>query len=135
DETPCFPIGRIRLDGEDAQRFFWSLSAADPDNGAATGRCLGAGGVSGVMARVRHAVVARGFVTTRILAAPQDLRGGTLTLTVVPGRVRAIRFSPGTSRQATASNAVPVRRGDLLNLRDIEQALENFRRVPTVEAD
>ncbi|MBB1241759.1 ShlB/FhaC/HecB family hemolysin secretion/activation protein, partial [Klebsiella pneumoniae] len=41
----------------------------------------------------------------------------------------------GTSRQATASNAVPVRRGDLLNLRDIEQALENFRRVPTVEAD
>lgn len=135
DETPCFPIGRIRLDGEDAQRFFWSLSAADPENDAATGRCLGAEGISVVMARVQNAVVARGFVTTRILAAPQDLKGGTLTLTVVPGRVRAIRFSPGTSRQATASNAVPVRRGDLLNLRDIEQALENFRRVPTVEAD
>lgn len=135
DETPCFPIDRIRLDGEDAQRFLWSLRAADPENDAATGRCLGAEGISVVMARVQNAVVARGFVTTRILAAPQDLKGGTLTLTVVPGRVRAIRFAPGTSPRATALNAVPARRGDLLNLRDIEQALENFRRVPTVAAD
>lgn len=135
DETPCFPIDRIRLDGEDAQRFLWSLRAADPENDAATGRCLGAEGISVVMARVQNAVVARGFVTTRILAAPQDLKGGTLTLTVVPGRVRAIRFAPGTSPRANALNAVPARRGDLLNLRDIEQALENFRRVPTVAAD
>lgn len=135
DETPCFPIDRIRLDGEDAQRFLWSLRAADPENDAATGHCLGAEGISVVMARVQNAVVARGFVTTRILAAPQDLKGGTLTLTVVPGRVRAIRFAPGTSPRATALNAVPARRGDLLNLRDIEQALENFRRVPTVAAD
>ncbi|MBN0224363.1 ShlB/FhaC/HecB family hemolysin secretion/activation protein, partial [Pseudomonas aeruginosa] len=37
--------------------------------------------------------------------------------------------------KATAWNAVPAKRGDLLNLRDIEQALENFKRVPTVEAD
>lgn len=135
DETPCFPIGRIRLDGEDARRFVWALNAADPDNDAATGRCLGAKGISVVMTRVQNAVVARGFVTTRILAAPQDLTGGTLTLTVVPGRIRAIRFAPGTSRRATASNAVPVGRGDLLNLRDVEQALENFKRVPTAEAD
>lgn len=135
DETPCFPIGRIRLDGEDAGRFVWALNAADPDNDAATGRCLGAKGISVVMTRVQNAVVARGFVTTRILAAPQDLTGGTLTLTVVPGRIRAIRFAPGTSRRATASNAVPVGRGDLLNLRDVEQALENFKRVPTAEAD
>lgn len=135
DEMPCFPIGRIRLDGEDAGRFVWALNAADPDNDAATGRCLGAKGISVVMTRVQNAVVARGFVTTRILAAPQDLTGGTLTLTVVPGRIRAIRFAPGTSRRATASNAVPVGRGDLLNLRDVEQALENFKRVPTAEAD
>lgn len=135
NETPCFPIGRIRLDGEDAQRFVWSLSAADPENDTATGRCLGAEGIGVVMARVQNAVVARGFVTTRILASPQDLKRGILTLTVVPGRIHAIRFAPGTPLKATARNAVPGRRGDLLNLRDIEQALENFRRVPTVEAD
>ncbi len=32
DETPCFPIERIRLDGEDAHRFLWSLKAANPRN-------------------------------------------------------------------------------------------------------
>lgn len=58
-ETPCFPIGRIRLDGEDAQRFLWALRAADPESDAATGRCLGAVGISVVMARVQNAVVAR----------------------------------------------------------------------------
>lgn len=73
DETPCFPIERIWLDGEDAHRFIWSLKAADPGNDPATGRCLGTDGINMVMARVQNAVVVRGFVTTRILAAPQDL--------------------------------------------------------------
>lgn len=31
--------------------------------------------------------------------------------------------------------ALPVSAGDILNLRDIEQGLENFKRVPTAEAD
>ena len=135
DESPCFRMSRIQLDGEDAQRFNWALSAADPKHDAATGRCLGTAGINVVMARVQNAIVARGFVTTRILAAPQDLNTGTLRLTVVPGRIRAIRFAAHTSLKATAWNAVPAKRGDLLNLRDIEQALENFKRVPTVEAD
>lgn len=135
DETPCFTIDRIRLDGDDAHRFLWSLQAADPRHDPATGRCLGTTGINVVMARVQNAIVARGFVTTRVLAAPQDLNAGTLTLTVVPGRIRAIRFAADTSLKATAWNAVPAKRGDLLNLRDIEQALENFKRVPTVEAD
>lgn len=134
-ETPCFRISQIQLDGEDAQRFSWALRAAAPRSDPFTGRCLGTAGINVVMARVQNAIIARGFITTRVLAAPQDLNTGTLTLTVVPGRIRAIRFAAGTSLKATAWNAVPARRGDLLNLRDIEQALESFTRVPTVEAD
>ncbi|MFQ1065045.1 ShlB/FhaC/HecB family hemolysin secretion/activation protein [Bordetella trematum] len=135
NEAPCVPIDRIRLTGEEADHFLWSLQAANPRHDPATGRCLGTAGINVVMARVQNAIVARGFVTTRILAAPQDLTTGTLTLTLVPGRLRSIRFAPGTSLKATSWNAVPARRGDLLDLRDIEQALENFKRLPTVEAD
>ncbi|QGW65148.1 ShlB/FhaC/HecB family hemolysin secretion/activation protein [Lysobacter soli] len=134
DESPCFAIREIRLTGEEAGRFQWALRAADPDGDPATGRCLGTQGVNVVMKRVQNAIVAHGFVTTRVLAAPQDLNGGVLTLTLVPGRIRAVRFADGDARVA-AWNAVPARRHDLLNLRDIEQALENFKRVPTVEAD
>lgn len=135
EESPCFTIHEIQLTGEDAGKFLWALKAADPATDPATGRCLGTAGINVVMKRIQNAIVARGFVTTRVLAAPQDLSSGVLTLSVVPGRVRAVRFAADTSSRATAWNAVPIRRGDLLNLRDIEQALENFKRVPTVEAD
>lgn len=134
DASPCFPIWDIVLDGEDVHRFGWALKAADPKDDPATGRCLGGTGINLVMKRVQNAIVARGYVTTRVLAAPQDLTGGTLTLTVVPGRVRAVRFADGTDSR-TARNAVPAKRGDLLNLRKVEQALENFQRIPTVAAD
>jgi hemolysin activation/secretion protein len=134
-ESPCFRIDRIMLAGEAAAQFKWALKAADPANDRATGRCLGGEGIGLTMKRVQNAIVERGYVTTRVLAAPQDLKQGTLTLTVMPGRVRSVRFSDDSGHRATKWNAVPVRSGDILNVRDIEQALENFKRVPTVEAD
>lgn len=136
DETPCFAIGHIRLEGDDASQFQWALKAADAPHDPATGRCLGTQGINVVMKRIQNAIVARGYVTTRVLAKPQDLHGGVLTLIVVPGRIRAIRFAPGVDARATSwRDALPARPGDLLNLRDIEQALENFKRVPTADAD
>ena len=136
NETPCFPIRSIRLDGDAASTFRWALKSADRSNDPATGRCLGMSGINVVMKRVQNAIVARGYVTTRVLARNQDLHSGVLTLTVVPGRIRAIRFAPGSDARATSwRDALPSRPGDLLNLRDIEQALENFKRVPTVDAD
>ncbi|MDR0775746.1 MAG: ShlB/FhaC/HecB family hemolysin secretion/activation protein, partial [Azonexus sp.] len=50
-------------------------------------------------------------------------------------KIRAIRFTDDTSPRATLWNAVPAAPGDILNLRDIEQGLENFKRLPTAEAD
>jgi hemolysin activation/secretion protein len=136
NETPCFPIQHIRLDGDDAQAFRWAVKAADRSDDPATGHCLGTSGINVVMKRIQNAIVARGYVTTRVLAKPQDLHAGVLTLTVVPGRIRAIRFAPGTDARATSwRDALAARPGDLLNLRDIEQSLENFKRVPTVDAD
>lgn len=135
DESPCFQIRRIALEGDEADRFQWALDAADPAGDRATGSCLGTHGVNVTLKRVQNAIIGRGFVTTRILAAPQDLKQGTLTLTVAPGRIRSVRFAEGAPSGATAWNAVPASPGDLLNLRDIEQALENFQRLPTVTAD
>jgi hemolysin activation/secretion protein len=136
DEAPCFPIRTIRLDGDDASAFAWAVKAADVPHDPATGRCLGTRGVNVVMKRIQNAIVARGYVTTRVVAKPQDLNAGVLTLTVIPGRIRAIRFAPGVDARATSwRDALPARPGDLLNLRDIEQALENFKRVPTADAD
>lgn len=134
-EAPCFPIHDIRLIGDGSETFQWALRAANPAEDPALGRCLGAGGINLTMKRIQNAIIARGYVTTRVLAEPQDLKSGVLALTVIPGRIRAIRFAEGTSWRATQWNAMPANPGDLLNLRDIEQTLENFKRVPTAEAD
>jgi hemolysin activation/secretion protein len=49
--------------------------------------------------------------------------------------VSDIRFEQESGQRATFLNTLPVRTGQVFNLRDIEQGLENLRRVPTVEAD
>jgi hemolysin activation/secretion protein len=138
-ESPCFNIERILLTGDASEQFQWALaaanSAADGTADAASGRCLGSRGINLVMRRLQNAIVGRGFVTARVLAEPQDLTAGTLKLTLIPGRIRSIRFAADTAGRATQWNAVPAHPGDLLNIRDIEQALENFKRVPSAEAD
>lgn len=139
DESPCFEIEKIVLAGASADAFQWALAAVDrtPDGlaDAVAKRCLGTRGINLAMTRVQNAVVDAGFVTTRVLAEPQDLRGGTLRLTLVPGRVRNIRVIDASAGRANLANALPIAPGDILNLRDLEQALENLKRVPTAEAD
>ena len=141
-ESPCFRIDRVLLVGEQADDFQWAvgnLTAADGSD-SPVGRCIGTAGVNVVLSRVQAAVIARGWVTTRVLVAPQDLSTGILTLTLVPGRIAAIRLTPDSTAPLLGgpvllATAFPAKAGDLLNLRDMEQGLENLKRVPTAEAD
>lgn len=130
-ETPCLVINEVILDGKDADKFKWALKEADP----ALGRCLGSQGLNILMSRVQNKIVEKGYITTRIVAAPQDLTTGKLTLTVIVGRVGAVKLSDDSGRHIIVDTALPVHKGDILNIRHIEQGLENLKRSPTVEAD
>jgi hemolysin activation/secretion protein len=138
DQTPCFVIQRITLDGasglSEIERL---LPALDGPQGSDSplGRCLGVQAVAILVSRLQDALIESGYITTRVLTKPQDLSTGTLVLTVVPGRVHQIRVREGSSKQLRLGNALPVAPGDLLNLRDMEQALENLQRVPGAQAD
>ncbi|RYX93016.1 MAG: ShlB/FhaC/HecB family hemolysin secretion/activation protein [Comamonadaceae bacterium] len=141
-ESPCFVIDRlelniIRSDPATAADFDWALDAASGPGGddVVAGRCIGTDGVALLARRVQDALILRGLVTTRVLAAPQDLRSGRLALTVVPGRIHAVRDADASDHRGNTWTALPASPGDILNLRDIEQALENLKRVPTAEAD
>lgn len=138
-ETPCFTIDQIELVGDSATKFQFALDAVLTDALAVKqpilGRCLGAVGINAVMARVQHAIIAQGYVTTRVLATPQDLKSGVLQLTIIPGRLGSVRFTTDSSQRVSAWNILPMKADDILNLRDIEQVLENFKRVPTAEVD
>ncbi len=138
-EAPCVQVHRLQLKGDAAEQFQWALSAADrlPAGGLdrATPRCLGSGGMNIVMRRIQDAIAASGYPAARVLAGVDALaEPGTLRLTLWPGRIGKIRFAPGTSARARAGNALAMHEGDVLYLPDLEQSLENFQRVPTVQA-
>jgi hemolysin activation/secretion protein len=138
-ETPCFLIERLQLkNGLEAPlpEFDWVVEQLTaPDAPVFIGQCVGAQGVAWLIERTQKILVDRGFVTSRVLATQQDMSQGTLVLTLIPGRIRAIRLSDPVDPRANLRNALPMQVGDILNLRDIEQALENLKRVPTAEAD
>lgn len=140
-ETPCFAVNDIIFTGDSAPRFQFALNQAIAQSGFQPGMCLGAQGINHIMTLAQNAVIARGYTTTRILAAPQDLNNGTLALTVIPGRIRQIRIDTSdisnthADRIAAFQNEFPLSSGDILNLRALEQGLENLKRVPTAEAD
>ena len=166
-ETPNFLIKHIELVGESAAKFQFALNqainqtglmaittqdgehiivtqanhkSAGKPNAESIGVALGAQSINAIMTAAQNAVINRGYTTTRILAEPQDLKSGTLKLTVIPGRIRHIQFDQTNAdkthvARAHSFNALPINEGDILNLRDIEMGLENLKRVPTVEAD
>lgn len=139
-ETPCFEIREITLEGNESKRFQFALKAADKvfatgQSDSPGGKCLGTRGVNLLLKRIQNAVIRAGYVTTQVLAAPQGLKDGILRLVVVPGRVRAIRFTEDSRPRIVTWNTIPARPGDILNLRDIEQGLDNLKRAPTAEAN
>ena len=143
DESPCFDIDRVTLDMGAFQGFsylheFKDGSAVEGVSDSPTGRCLGAQGIQIVIDRLQNALIAHGYVTSKVVVTPQNLQSGTLALSVQWGTIRQIQWAPLAAtevRRASQWNTLPMGPGDVLNLRDIEQALENFKRVPTAQAD
>jgi hemolysin activation/secretion protein len=127
DESPCFAIQQVQLDG--AQSFTFLGAHVD----GIAGRCLGARGVQAVQRQLQRALVARGYVTTRVLVPEQNLAAGLLRLQVIPGRVAGIAHEGDAA--GLVATALPTRNGlgerGLLNQRDLDQAVENLRRLPS----
>ncbi|WP_425470924.1 ShlB/FhaC/HecB family hemolysin secretion/activation protein [Trinickia fusca] len=147
-ETPCFRIDRFALDvpgtlpdavkaqGASAlpfDRFAFAREWLDHY----TGQCVGKQGLDVLVKGLSQSILARGYITTRVLLPEQDLSTGTLKLSLIPGVIRHVRFVDNKLRpegsplggRRTWKTAFPTRDGELLNLRDLEQGLEQMKRV------
>lgn len=134
-ESVCFDIKKFILQGDDARNFTFAMRPVIQGKHNLIGRCIGVQGLNQALDLVQNSIISRGYVTTRMLLPQQNIASGEIKLQVIAGTVDQIQFVQGTSKRAHKFNALPVRSGDILNIRDIEQGLENFKRVPTVEAD
>nr|WP_318381191.1 ShlB/FhaC/HecB family hemolysin secretion/activation protein [uncultured Enterobacter sp.] len=130
-ETPCFDIDHVKISGLDALPRWLPLQHVANQ---AQGKCLGGKGINLLMSTLQNRLVDHGWITTRVLAPSQDLKSGTLKLAIVPGTVRHVKLTKESDDYIQLYSAFPAHEGTLLDLRDIEQGLENLQRLPTVEA-
>lgn len=134
-EGICFEIKKFVLMGDDARQFTFAMRSVTQGENNLIGRCIGVQGLNQALDLIQNSIISHGFVTTRMLLPQQNIASGEIKLQVITGKVDQIKFAQSTSKRAHKFNALPVKSGDILNIRDVEQGLENFKRVPTVEAD
>ncbi|WP_347248751.1 ShlB/FhaC/HecB family hemolysin secretion/activation protein [Zoogloea sp.] len=130
ETAPMFRIERIEVQGE-------ALLSADvlarrlrPFAGLE----LGAVRIGLLLQGLNADLIEAGLITSRAYVVSQNLASGVLSLRIVPGRIEAIRYN-GTSLAADALDelglrlALPMEAGDILQLRDIEQGLDQLNRL------
>lgn len=138
-ETPCFRVDHFMVDVPDSlpngvkaqgasalpmDRFVFAREWLEHY----TGQCLGKQGLDVLVKALSQDILSRGYITTRVLLPEQDLSSGTLKVSLIPGVIRHVRFADEKQR-GTWKTAFPTRDGELLNLRDLEQGLEQMKRV------
>jgi len=99
------------------------------------GTCITPELIGGALERLNGYFLDAGFVTTRAYVTPQDLKSGTLEITVVEGTIEDIHLnenSPEDRRRIRM--AFVARPGDILNINDIDQGLAQMNRPPSVVA-
>ena len=124
-DGPCFSIHRIALDG---------ATLIDPRQQQKIvrpwlGQCMDIARITKLVNIISDWYISRGYITSRAFLTEQDLSGGQLNIVVLEGRLEAIRLEGETPRMLKM--AFPGRVGGILNLRDIEQGMEQINRLRT----
>ncbi|VBB09343.1 polypeptide-transport-associated shlb-type [Lucifera butyrica] len=130
EETPSFVIHTFQLEGDHLENFLWLQPLLNQYAGAKIGK----EGINLLAKLLTESLIDRGYITTRVLIPQQNLSSGVLRFRILPGIIQDIRFVDPTIRGIWQS-AFPVRPGDILNLRDLEQGLEQMKRVPSQDVD
>ena len=127
----CFPIKDIELKGVD------SLSAAERERllKPYIGQCLGVAQLNELLKVITDHYIEKGLVTSRAYLPQQDLSGGHLKVLVVEGRLEGLKGAQGSQlSERELGMAFPGKRGDLVNLREIEQMVDQLNRLPSNQA-
>ncbi|PJG59883.1 ShlB/FhaC/HecB family hemolysin secretion/activation protein [Aeromonas cavernicola] len=120
---PCFQVTKIQFDGA-------SQLTEDQQHRLATpylNRCMGLAQINQLIRDTSQWYVAQGWVTSRAFLPEQDLAQGTLTIAILEGRIEAIRVNGQPDR--ITRTLFPGLIGQVLNLRDLEQGVDQLSRL------
>ncbi len=90
-------------------------------------RCLNLNDIRSIARQITAAYLERGFITSQAWIPQQDITGGTLIIEVTEGRIESITRDGAAT--LALKTAFPLKPGSLLNLRDLEQGLDQLNRL------
>lgn len=128
-DSRCFDIRTITLEGAEHLDAHTRETLLAPYRN----RCLGVGQLNELLKAITDHYLARGFVTSRAYLPQQDLSGGELKIIVVEGRFEGFDESSLASPRELAMS-FPGHAGEVLNLRDLEQLVDQINRLPSRQA-
>lgn len=123
--VPCREIKTITING--APQLPSAARAAITEK--FTNRCLNVGDIEAILAELTRYYIDRGFVTTRAYLPPQDLSQGLLEILIIEGVVDKVLIQDGGAKSVSVGNVFPGVEGKLLNLRDLEQGIDQINRL------
>lgn len=123
-ETVCYRINELVIRDD-----FLNNRAIKNIKQQVSGKCLGARGIEKAATVLQDIFIRAGYATTRITTPMQDLSTKKLILAVTPGLIEEVIIEDNDVRDWI----LPFGKGDLLNIRDVEQGLENLQKVPGVD--
>ncbi|WP_416772944.1 ShlB/FhaC/HecB family hemolysin secretion/activation protein [Pseudomonas sp. RHF3.3-3] len=130
-DSRCFPIKTIDLQGAD------SLSSGERERllKPYIGQCLGVPQLNELLKVITDLYIEKGLVTSRAYLPQQDLSSGNLKVLVVEGKLEGLKGAEGSGiSERELKMSFPGRQGDLLNLREIEQMVDQLNRLPSNQA-
>ena len=125
DESVRFHISQIRIENQ-VERFRFLERIARPYKD----KELSLSDINKLIHAMNQSLMARGFSTSRIVVPEQNLSSGELRLVLQIGYIGTVRFAEG-SDNLYWKNLFPFHEGDILNVRDIEQGIEQAKRLPS----
>ena len=136
-ESFCFDVKTIHVAGVTA------LEPADLQEHIReySGTCMGQKAIEALLQSITNSYVTAGFITTRAHVPPQDLNSKTLKIVVLEGTIEAFVYQVVDKKGKTKAGksrkikgAFPIKAGDILQLRLIEQGLDQINRLASSQA-
>ncbi|MCL2162386.1 MAG: ShlB/FhaC/HecB family hemolysin secretion/activation protein, partial [Betaproteobacteria bacterium] len=122
----CVNITRIEIEGADRLSEARQRKLVSPFEG----HCLDSGKLNELLSVLTQAYLDRGLITSRAYLPPQDLSEGVLKIRVIEGRLEGFERR-GTPSPREIRMSFPGRIGEVLNLRELEQMLDQLGRLPS----
>jgi hemolysin activation/secretion protein len=123
--STCSNVVNIRLLG--VERF--SIEKFDELLARYKNRCLSIGDLNELLEKINQVYFDLGYITSRAYLAPQNLQSGELQIQVIEGHIEALIRPLSSPETQTLTQAFGKIETQLLNLRDLEQGLEQINRL------